>query len=196
MSNMTQFGAELKIGGQESAIDAESKVAALKQAVLELATSYDQGEIGQAEFSTALKELNAQLRANAQAASILATAQREQAQEAARSAAAAAAAALCVTLLIANAVITLGYAISGPQSTRRVFPVLRDLARRCGGGSHRLLIAPPATLAPATAAPALLLALLLLPVGFDGLRRLLDDLFVLVLVLDVGRLSQWSGWQD
>jgi hypothetical protein len=92
MSNMTQFGAELKIGGQESAIDAESKVAALKQAVLELATSYDQGEIGQAEFSTALKELNAQLRANAQAASILATAQREQAQEAARSAAAAAAA--------------------------------------------------------------------------------------------------------
>jgi trimeric autotransporter adhesin len=93
MSIDTRFGADLTIGGQETSVSAEEKIAALRQATIELAESFTAGEIGQQEFTAALKALNADLRVNEQAFRLLASAQREQAQEEARSAAAAAAAA-------------------------------------------------------------------------------------------------------
>ena len=62
MSIDTQFGATLALPGSETASETETKVASLRQAILDLATSYDQGEIGQQEFMAALKPLNAELR--------------------------------------------------------------------------------------------------------------------------------------
>ena len=88
MSNL-QFGAELQLTGQETATATEAKVSALRQSILELAQSYEAGEIGQQEFLSALKPMNADLRANEAAARIMAQATRELAQAQAQAAQAA-----------------------------------------------------------------------------------------------------------
>ena len=89
MSNMTEFGANLKIGS-DSTITAEERVVALCTATVNLSEAFDASEISQQEFSATLKAILPDLRENEKASRILATARRELAEEEARSAAAAA----------------------------------------------------------------------------------------------------------
>jgi hypothetical protein len=89
MSSVTQFGAELQLTGQETAVDTESKVAALRAAILSLAESYGRGEIDQSAFTAALKPLQADLRANEQALKIVTAEAQKHARAFAESAAAA-----------------------------------------------------------------------------------------------------------
>ena len=78
--NALKFGAEQKISGEETAVDAGTKVQELKAAIVALAETYSQGEIGQQEFSATMKDLSAWLCADEQAVRILAVAEAEAAQ--------------------------------------------------------------------------------------------------------------------
>jgi len=84
MSNNLQFGAELALTGQQTAVDTAAKVAALKAAMLDLAQSYAREEISQEEFAAALKSLNSDLRTNEAALKILNAAIRDEAIATAR----------------------------------------------------------------------------------------------------------------
>ena len=89
MSNNTQFGPELQLRGQESAVDVKTKLNAAKQAVLELVEAFDRGKTSLPEFSDAFKEVSGTIRELERANRVLVSAERErQASEAAAQAAA------------------------------------------------------------------------------------------------------------
>lgn len=77
---METFGAELKITGQETAVDAQKKVEGLEQSIVDLSASFLKGDVPQDQYLASMKQLKTELRANEQALRIIESANRKQAE--------------------------------------------------------------------------------------------------------------------